>query len=56
MRFLDKMERKLRPFAIPNLTNWLVVLQICGFIGGMINPTAFLRLNLDPQRIMAGEV
>lgn len=56
MRFMDKVERLLRPYAVSNLTYWLVMAQICGFVGVMLNPNAYQRIHLDPQKILSGEV
>src|SRR5690606_5514271 len=52
----DKVERLLRPYAVANLTYRLVIAQICGFVGVMLNPAVYQKIYLDPQRVLAGEV
>lgn len=57
MKFFDNMERKLGRFAIPNLTLYIVVLYVGGFILQMTNPGFYLlKLSLNMERIFAGEV
>ena len=57
MNFFDKLERKLARFAIPNLTLYIVVLYVGGFILQMTNPGFYLlKLSLNMERIFAGEV
>lgn len=57
MKFFDKMEQKLGRFAIPNLTLYIVVLYVGGFILQVTNPGFYLlKLSLNMERIFAGEV
>lgn len=56
MNFLTKLERKYGKYAIPNLT----VILVCGFILGylieMVQPDAIYAINLNPERIMHGQI
>nr|MBQ6242122.1 rhomboid family intramembrane serine protease [Lachnospiraceae bacterium] len=57
MKFFDKMEQKLGRFAIKNLTIYLIILNVAGFILLYTNPAFYyLHLSLDMERIFAGEV
>lgn len=55
-RWLDRLERPLGWIAIPNLALILVSLQGMGFLMMMSDPSWVLRLALDPQAVMRGEV
>lgn len=57
MKFFDKMERKLGRYAIRNLTLYIIILYVGGFILQLTNPTFYLQhLSLNMERIFAGEV
>ena len=57
MKFFDRLEEKFGRFAIKNLTLYLVILNIAGFILLYTNPAFYyLHLSLDMERIFAGEV
>ena len=53
-RFLDKMEKKIGRFAIPNLSLYLIVGYGIGYILGLTGSLEFL--NLNPDLILHGQV
>ena len=58
MKFLDKMERKFGRYAIPNLSMWLIVGYLIGYVCYYV---PFLRpvltfCMLDPAAVMHGQV
>jgi hypothetical protein len=55
VKLLDKLERKLRPFAIPNLTPILIVAQIIGFLLVSAKPAQVEQMSLVMDRVYAGE-
>ena len=57
MSFFDKLEQKWGRYAIRNLSLYLVVLYVGGFILYQTNPGFYLlHLSLNMERIFAGEV
>lgn len=56
MRLLDKLERKLGRFAIPNLTVLLVMGQTLGFLMSLVDKTLYARWALIAQSVIDGEV
>ena len=57
MKFIDKMERKLGRFAIPNLMLYLIILYVIGYVILRTNPFLYYNhLSLDASRILKGEV
>ena len=51
--WLDKLERKIGRYAIPNLMNYLIVLYVIGFAVFTVNPLFYVRyLSLDPAMIL----
>ena len=56
MNWLNKLERKLGRFAIPNLIVWLIGAYGIGFILNMIYPTAVGYLSFQPYYIFHGQV
>ncbi|MBO6015019.1 MAG: hypothetical protein J6P60_00330 [Lachnospiraceae bacterium] len=56
MNFLDKLERKLGRYALPNLTLYLIVCYAAGYILEFVNPTFMDYLTLDPYAILHGQV
>lgn len=53
-RFLDKMEKKIGRFAIPNLSLYLIIGYVIGYILGLTGSLEFL--NLNPYLILHGQV
>src|ERR1700736_6313320 len=60
MNSLDRLEKKLGRFAIPNVTLFLVVLQGLTFVRMLVQPPQnagiIERLLLIPEKVMHGEV
>ena len=57
MKFLDRLERKIGRFAIPNLMLYLIALFVVGFVVNTVNPLFYIEhLSLDASRILKGEV
>lgn len=56
MNWLDKLERKLGRFAIPNLTVYLLICYVIGFLLWNLMPEAIGYLTLEPALILRGQV
>lgn len=56
MNFLTKLERKYGKFAIPNLTMILIGAFVLGYLILIVQPEAMDIINLNPARIMRGEI
>ena len=54
--FLEKMERKLGRFAIPNLIIWLLAGYAIGFTLMRIAPDMLSMMTLEPHYILRGQV
>ncbi len=55
MRLLDRLERQLRPYAVPNVTDGLIALQVLVFALAQVRPAAAGELLLVPDQVFAGE-
>ncbi|MDE5864142.1 MAG: hypothetical protein K2H34_07340 [Lachnospiraceae bacterium] len=56
MNFLTKLERKYGKFAIPNLTFILIMGFVLGYMIAIVQPEALSLINLNPAKIMQGQV
>lgn len=56
MKFLNKLERKLGRFAVPNLTLFLIGAYVIGYVFNIINPDVMSMFTLNPYYIMRGQV
>lgn len=56
MDFLTKLERKFGRFSIPNLTLFLIVGFIIGFLIEVLEPSAIEIINLNPEKILHGQI
>ena len=56
MNFLNKMERKIGKYAIPNLMIYLIAAYCIGFVIYTVNPNFMLMLTLSPYHILHGQV
>ena len=54
MNFLNKMERKIGKYAIPNLMIYLIAAYCIGFVIYTVNPNFMLMLTLSPYHILHG--
>jgi len=55
MKLLDRLQRSLRPYAIANLTLYLVGIQAFMFFVCLQRPDIAQRMILDHDRLFAGE-
>ncbi|MDP9173630.1 MAG: hypothetical protein M3O30_07165 [Planctomycetota bacterium] len=55
MKFLDRLERSLRDYAIPNLTLYLVCLQLGTFFMSRVRPQIVERMILTHETLLAGQ-
>lgn len=56
MNFLNKMERKIGKYAIPNLMIYLIAAYCIGFVIYTVNPNFMLMLTLSPYHILHVQV
>lgn len=56
MGFMNKMERKLGKYALPNLSLYLILCYAAGYIISIINSDFVHYLTLNPFEIMQGQV
>lgn len=56
MNWLNKLERRLGRFAIPNLIVWLIGAYCIGFFLNLTNSPILGYLNLQPERVFHGEI
>ena len=56
MNWLNKLERKIGRFAIPNLMLWLIGAYTIGFMLTQISPGIILNMMLSPYHILQGQV
>lgn len=56
MNWLNKLERKLGRYAIPNLIVWLIGAYTIGFVLYAVNPGIMSMLTLSPYHILHGQV
>lgn len=56
MNWLDKLEKKLGRFAIPNLTVYLLVAYVIGFGIVWLMPDLVVYITLEPALILRGQV
>lgn len=56
MNFLNKMERKFGRYAIPNLSLYLILGYVLGYLLEFINPAVVDFLTLNPYLILRGQI
>ncbi len=56
MNWLNKLERKLGRYAIPNLIVWLIGAYTVGFVLYTVNPGILSMLTLSPYHILHGQI
>lgn len=56
MNWLDKLERKIGRFSIPNLTGWLLAAYVIGYVTRYLMPELLDWLTLEPGLILRGQV
>ena len=56
MNYLNKLERKIGKYAIPNLSLWLVVTYALGYLMMYMTPGIISYLMLEPAMVLRGQV
>lgn len=56
MKFLNKLERSIGKYALPNLSLYLILCYAAGYMIGLINSAFFNYLTLNPYAIMRGQI
>ena len=56
MNFLNKLERKIGKYAIPNLSLYLILGYVLGYIMEFISPSVRDLLTLNPYLILHGQI
>lgn len=56
MKFLNKLERKFGRFAIPNLTLYIIICYVVGYLLMYLAPSLLFMLSLDVSKILKGQV
>lgn len=56
MNWLNKLERKIGKYAIPNLILWIIGANAIGVVLSMVNSSALDLLTLSPYHILHGQV
>jgi membrane associated rhomboid family serine protease len=55
-KWIDRLDRLMPGFGIPNLALYLIGAQACGFLLLLANPSTIFLLVLDPSLVLKGEV
>jgi hypothetical protein len=56
MNFLNKLERKIGKYAIPNISLYLIMGYVLGYVLNFITPQIELFLSLNPYLILHGQI
>ena len=57
MKWMNKLERKIGKYAIPNLMLYVIVLYVVGFVLDLVAPTFYVQwLSLDAYAILHGQI
>lgn len=56
MNWLNKLERKIGKYAVPNLMIWLIGAYLIGFVMARLNPNLLLYFMLSPYHILHGQL
>ena len=56
MKILDKLQRRYGRFAVPHVTEGLIVCQVLTYLFYQSQPAFLARIALLPQRVLEGEV
>jgi len=56
MKFMNKLERKFSRYAVSNLTLYLIMGYVVGYVLGRVSPSMLGMLTLDPYLIFHGQV
>lgn len=56
MKWIDKLERKFGRFGIPNLTVYVIICYVLGYILMYLNPAVLNMMSLDVSKILQGQI
>lgn len=56
MKIINKLESKFGKFSVPNLTIYIILCYIAGYVIELINPALIYYISLDPASILRGQV
>ena len=56
MKFFNKLERKYGRYAISNLTRYIIICYVIGYLLALAAPWLLTILTLDPGKILHGQV
>lgn len=56
MSWIDKLERKFGRRGIPNLTMYMVICYVLGYLLNALNPSLLSMLSLEPAMILRGQI
>lgn len=56
MRLIDKLERKYGRFGIQNLTMYIIICYVVGYVLALIAPSVLSMLSLDVGMILKGQI
>lgn len=56
MRFIEKLERKYGKYGIPNLTMYVIICYVLGYLLMRLNPAVLSLMSLDVSKILQGQV
>lgn len=56
MKFIDKLQRKFGRYAIPNLTMYIIILYVAGYVIQLFQPSFLNYLTLEPILILRGQI
>lgn len=56
MKFLNKMERKFGRYAIRNLSFYIIITYVIGYVIELAAPNLFLYMTLEPALILRGQI
>ena len=56
MNWIDKLERKYGRFGIQNLTMYVIICYVVGYVLVYINPSLLSMMSLEPVLILHGQI
>lgn len=56
MRLIDKLERKYGRYGIPNLTMYIIICYVVGYVLMLVQPGLLSMLSLDVRMILKGQI
>ena len=56
MNWIDKLERKYGRFGIQNLTMYVIICYVVGYVLAYINPSLLSMMSLEPVLILHGQI